>query len=60
MASSPSFPYIDQLVGSYRNYPVGYLGSNLLEVFGLRAFNGRRRPAYHVIASFFRKIARRK
>ncbi len=50
--------YIDQLIGSYRTYPVGYLGSNLLEVFGLRAFNGRKRPAYRVVADFFRKMAR--
>ncbi len=48
--------YIDQLIGSYRKYPVGYLGSTQLEVFGLRAFNGRRRPAYRTLASFYRRV----
>ncbi len=51
--------YTDQRIGSYRRYPVGYLGSTQLEVFGLTDFRGRRRPAYRALAAFYRRMRSR-
>jgi beta-glucuronidase len=50
--------YMDQRMGSYGRYPVGYLGSTQLEVFGLKTLAGRAKPAWRVIARFYRRLAR--
>ena len=49
----------DQRIGSYRRYPVGYLGSTQMEVFGLSDFAGKPRKAWSVISSFYRQMKRR-
>ena len=46
----------DQRIGSYRRYPVGYLGSTQMEVFGLSDFSGKPRQAWAVVSSFYRRI----
>ena len=48
--------YIDQRMGSYGRYPVGYLGSTQLEVFGLKTIDGRPKPAWHVVSRFFERL----
>jgi beta-glucuronidase len=49
----------DQRIGSYRRYPVGYLGSTQMEVFGLSDFAGKPRKAWAVVAGFYRRMKRR-
>jgi beta-glucuronidase len=51
--------YRDQRMGSYGHYPVGYLGSTQLEVFGLKTIDGVPKPAWHVVARAYRRLARR-
>ena len=46
----------DQRIGSYRRYPVGYLGSTQMEVFGLADFAGKPRKAWHVLSAFYRRM----
>lgn len=49
----------DQRIGSYRKYPVGYLGSTQMEVFGLSDFAGKPRMAWPVLSSFYLRMKRR-
>jgi len=51
--------YADQRVGSYGRYPVGYLGTPQLEVFGLKTLEGRPKPAWYTVARAYRRMARR-
>jgi beta-glucuronidase len=51
--------YQDQRMGSYGKYPVGYLGTTQLEVFGLKGIDGRRKPAWGVVSRFFRQLYKR-
>jgi len=48
--------YQDQRMGSYGKYPVGYLGTTQLEVFGLKRLDGRPKPAWRVVSRFFRRL----
>ncbi|MEK7476850.1 MAG: glycoside hydrolase family 2 TIM barrel-domain containing protein [Candidatus Coatesbacteria bacterium] len=52
--------YADQRVGSYGRYPVGYLGTPQLEVFGLKTIHGAPKPAWRVVARAYRRLARRR
>ncbi len=52
--------YCDQRLGSYQKYPPGYLGTTLLEVFGLKTLHGRPRPAFRALADFYRRMAARR
>jgi len=58
VAGCAAWCFTDQRLSSYQHYPPGYLGTTLLEVFGLSSLDGRHRMAWKVLAEFYRRMAR--
>ncbi len=60
VAGAAAWCYTDQRINGASHYPAGALGTNVLEVFGLKTLAGRPRPSFHVLAAAYHRLALRK